>query len=70
MVVTRQELDGLMAGLVASHEPPEGRIALTRWIAENAATLGAQWASEIGRNYERDSAGSVAAEPAVPADGR
>jgi len=70
VVVTRQELDGLMAGLVASHEPPEGRIALTRWIAENAATLGAQWASEIGRNYERDSAGSVAAEPAVPADGR
>lgn len=53
VVVNRQELDGLMAGLVASHQTPEGRIRLSDWIAQNATQLGTSWSSEIGRNYER-----------------
>ncbi|CAN5870126.1 hypothetical protein BH23ACT12_BH23ACT12_17510 [soil metagenome] len=54
VVVNRQELDGLMAGLVASDQrPAAGRIALTDWITRHAGELGTTWASEIGRNYER-----------------
>jgi uncharacterized protein YbjT (DUF2867 family) len=54
VVVNRQELDGLMAGLTASDQtPPAGRIKLTEWISRHADDLGTSWASEIGRNYER-----------------
>ncbi len=54
VVVNRQELDGLMAGLTASDQtPPAGRIRLTEWISRHADDLGTSWASEIGRNYER-----------------
>lgn len=53
VVVNRQELDGLMAGLVASNEPPLGEIRLTDWINRHAGDLGTAWASEIGRNFER-----------------
>lgn len=54
VVVNRQELDGLMAGLTASDQaPPAGRIKLTEWISDHAGDLGTRWASEIGRNYDR-----------------
>lgn len=53
VVVNRQELDGLMAGLVASHDEPEGKIRLTEWISRHAGDLGRTWSSEIGRNFER-----------------
>ncbi len=68
VVVNRQELDGLMAGLVASNEAPEGRIRFTDWIEERAETLGATYASEIGRNYERDNARRVFIGSTAPAD--
>ena len=54
VVVNRQELEGLMAGLVASHEAPQGRMRLTEWIRDHSDRLGSTYASEIGRNYERD----------------
>ncbi|HEX2053338.1 MAG TPA: NAD(P)H-binding protein [Actinomycetota bacterium] len=53
VVVNRQELDGLMAGLVASDQEPLGRIKLTDWISRHADQLGTTYSSEIGRNYER-----------------
>lgn len=60
VVVNRQELDGLMAGLVASDQrPPAGRIALTEWIGRHSEELGTSWASEIGRNYERQTPQNV-----------
>jgi uncharacterized protein YbjT (DUF2867 family) len=59
VVVNRQELDGLMAGLVASDQPAEGRIRLTDWLAEHSDTLGRRWSSEIGRNYAREPAKKV-----------
>lgn len=59
VVVNRQELDGLMAGLVASDRPAQGRIRLTDWLVEHSDTLGRSWSSEIGRNYEREPAEEV-----------
>jgi NADH dehydrogenase len=68
VVVNRQELDGLMAGLVASDRPAEGRIKLTGWIAEHSGELGRIYASEIGRNYAREPAKKILIGAGVPAD--
>ena len=51
VMLTRDELDGLMANLLVSHSPPTGHIRFSDWISANAATLGRRYASEIGRHY-------------------
>jgi uncharacterized protein YbjT (DUF2867 family) len=53
VVVNREELEGLMANLVVSREEPIGEVAFSRWLEDNAATLGREYASEIGRNFQR-----------------
>lgn len=68
VVVNRQELDGLMAGLVASGEPPQGRIRLTDWIAQHSRELGRGYASEIGRNYQRELPKKILIGAGIPAD--
>jgi len=50
-LLTRDELDGLMAGLLVAKGPPAGKTRLSQWLAENAATLGTAYASEIERHY-------------------
>jgi len=49
VVITRDEIEGLMQGLLATESPPLGRIKLTAWARENAALLGKRYASELGR---------------------
>jgi NADH dehydrogenase len=51
VMLTRDELDGLMANLLVSDRPPMGRIRFSQWISANAATLGRRYASEIRRHY-------------------
>jgi len=51
VMLTRDELDGLMAGLLVSDRPPEGHIRFSEWLSANATTLGRRYASEIGRHY-------------------
>ena len=51
VVLTRDEIDGLMAGLLVSGGPPTGQTRLTDWIHENRQTLGARYTSELSRNY-------------------
>jgi uncharacterized protein YbjT (DUF2867 family) len=51
VVLTRDELDGLMAGLLVSSEPPLGRDRVDSWLTENAQTLGRTYVSELGRNF-------------------
>ena len=51
VVLTRDELDGLMADLLISQEPPRGRTRFTAWLEENAARLGVRYASELRRHY-------------------
>ena len=50
-MLTRQELEGLMAGLLASSEPPRGRIGLAKWLSEHGAALGRRYVSERRRNW-------------------
>ena len=51
VVLTTDEIRGLMAGLLVSHAPPFGRIAFTDWLAANAGSLGRAYANELGRHF-------------------
>ena len=51
VVVTRDELESLRAGLLVSHDPPLGRDRFDEWIAEHGALLGRTYASELRRNF-------------------
>ena len=51
MALTRDEVDGLMAGLLTSGEPPTGTTRLSDWLAENGDWLGRRYISEMRRNY-------------------
>jgi NADH dehydrogenase len=49
VVMTRDELRGLMGNLLCVDTPPTGRIALTDWARRHADTLGRHYASELAR---------------------
>ena len=51
--LTRDEVDGLMAGLLASGAVPTGTTRLGGWLADNADGLGRDYVSEMRRNYRR-----------------
>lgn len=52
VVLTRQELAGLMAGLVTTEGKATGEVVFTEWLAAHSDTLGRQWASELGRHFD------------------
>ena len=54
VLLTSQEVQGLMASLLVSDEPPRCQTRLTRWLHENGSTLGMAYASELKRHYQRD----------------
>ena len=51
VVLTRDELESLMAGLLVSGEQPRGRDRLDDWVHANAPRLGRHYQSELGRNF-------------------
>ena len=51
VVLTRDEVDGLMAGLLTSHAAPTGTTRLSDWLSDNADALGRRYVSERRRNY-------------------
>ena len=53
VVLTRDEVDGLMAGLLTSESPPTGTTRITDWLKDNADALGRQYVSELRRNFRR-----------------
>jgi uncharacterized protein YbjT (DUF2867 family) len=53
VILTRDELGMLKAGLLVSHEPPLGRDSFETWVAENGETLGRRYASELARNFRQ-----------------
>ena len=50
VTITRAEIGGLMAGLLATGSPPVGERRLTTWAREHRDTLGVSYASELGRH--------------------
>ena len=51
MALTRDEVVGLMDGLLTSGEPPTGTARLSDWLAENGDGLGRRYVSELRRNF-------------------
>ena len=53
VLLTRDELGALMAGLLVSEEPPSGRDRFDEWVSETAPFLGRRYTSELVRNFRR-----------------
>lgn len=53
VTITRDEIEGLMAGLLYTDSLPSGTTRLTDWVGENASSLGIRYASELARRRDR-----------------
>ena len=51
VVLTRDEIRGLMGNLLVSDHPPIARRRLSDWIAQHHETLGRRYASELARHF-------------------
>ena len=51
--ITREEITGLMAGLLCVNAPPSGQTRLTDWMTPHCDSLGRHYASELGRRRDR-----------------
>ena len=51
VVVTADEIRGLIAGLLVSHQPALGSISFVEWLNENGPTLGRAYLSELNRHF-------------------
>ncbi|MEE9133627.1 MAG: NAD-dependent epimerase/dehydratase family protein [Gemmatimonadota bacterium] len=49
VVLTRDEVEGLMGGLLSVDAPPAGTTSLTSWAAEHGDRLGTRYSSELAR---------------------
>lgn len=56
VIISREEIGGLMAELLYVDAPPTGRTALTAWANEHAETLGRRYTSELARRFDRTQA--------------
>jgi uncharacterized protein YbjT (DUF2867 family) len=55
VVLTAEEIRGLMAGLLVSDHPPLGTVAFTDWIGEHGSAFGDRYVNEL-RNHFAQSA--------------
>ena len=53
VVVTQEEIEGLMADLLHVDAPPTGTTRLTDWARKHAESLGKQYTSELARRRDR-----------------
>lgn len=53
VILTPEEVDGLMANLLVSKEPPRGKIAFRDWLEKNKNLVGMKYASELKRHFDR-----------------
>lgn len=51
VILTREEIEGLMADLLISKQPATGQTRFSEWLAKNAAGLGTRYSSELQRHY-------------------
>jgi uncharacterized protein YbjT (DUF2867 family) len=51
VILTRDELGMLKAGLLVSHEAPLGEDSFSKWVSASGDELGRKYASEVGRNF-------------------
>jgi hypothetical protein len=51
VMLTKEELQGLMEELLISQEKPRGTRRMDNWLLTNAETLGRTYASELDRHW-------------------
>ncbi len=51
VMLTPEEVDGLMSNLLVSKDPPRCKTSLRDWLIENKNTVGRQYASELLRHF-------------------
>jgi len=51
VLLTRNELKGLMAEMLTSEQAPNGTTKFADWLESNKATIGSSYSSEIGRHF-------------------
>jgi len=56
VLITKDEIKGLMADLLYVDAPPAGNTSLTEWVQAHADTLGQHYTSELARRRDRVSA--------------
>lgn len=56
VIITREEIKGLMSDLLYVKTPPTGTTKLTEWTQEHAQTLGYKYSSELARRKDRRAA--------------
>ena len=54
VVVTWDEIEGLLQGLLATGSSPVGRIKLSVWAREHSEVIGRQYANELRRRRDRE----------------
>lgn len=52
VILTPEEVDGLMANLLVSKELAHGKTTFKDWLKENRKTVGANYASELKKHYQ------------------
>lgn len=56
VLITREEIEGLMADLLYTKSAPAGKTKLTEWTRQHKDTLGVHYASELARRRNRNEA--------------
>lgn len=51
VVLTADEIRGLMSGLLVSREPPRGQIAFSDWLDQHSSSVGRSYANELQRHF-------------------
>ena len=51
VMLTPEEMEGLLAGLLVSSASPTGRTRFSEWLQHHATVLGIRYASELHRHY-------------------
>ncbi len=51
VVITKDEIEGLMSNLLVSEAPPTGHTCLSEWLEQHAESAGVKYASELKRHY-------------------
>jgi NADH dehydrogenase len=51
VLLTPEEVKGLMADLLVSKEPPRGKTRLSDWLSANRESVGKKYASELKRHF-------------------
>lgn len=51
VILTKNELKGLMGGYLTSEQVPNGQTRLSDWLIENRETIGSAYSSELDRHF-------------------